>query len=219
MIPISSITAIPVSCEKALLPTGTYSQPVENHSENTPVTSYILENELYHNVDKSRIITQMKNCREVKTAYILAEYKRKELRMKTLYTAQATATGGREGGVQTDDGKLSFKLDKPGGNGAGTNPEQLFACGYAACFSGAAQYIAKQMNLEIGEITVKADINLNSVDDGFKLSGVMDVSLPQLDKDDAIKLVQDTHKFCPYSRATKGNIDIVLKVNGEEIPA
>ena len=137
--------------------------------------------------------------------------------MKTLYTAHATATGGREGGVKTDDGKLSFKLDKPGAGGAGTNPEQLFACGYAACFSGAAQYIAKQMNLEMGEITVDADIHLNSVDDGFKLSGAMDVSLPNLDKETAIKLVKDTHAFCPYSRATKNNIEITLKVNGEAI--
>jgi lipoyl-dependent peroxiredoxin len=137
--------------------------------------------------------------------------------MKTLYTARASATGGREGRVQSDDGKLSFKLDKPGASGEGTNPEQLFACGYAACFSGAAQYIAKQMNFDLGEITVNAQISLNSVEDGFRLSGVMDVSLPDLEREKAVEMVRKTHEFCPYSRATRGNVDVVLKVNGEAI--
>ena len=137
--------------------------------------------------------------------------------MTAVYTAHATATGGRQGKVQTDDGKLSFKLDTPGSDKPGTNPEQLFACGYSACFSGAAAYVAKQQQIEIGEIEVKADISLDKVDNGFQLSGVIDVALPNLDKDVAVRLVRDAHDFCPYSRAVKNNVSIKLKVNGEEI--
>ncbi len=137
--------------------------------------------------------------------------------MAIIYTAHATAIGGRQGQVETDDGKLSFKLDTPGGGGPGTNPEQLFACGYSACFSGAAAYIAKQQGLDIGDIQVKIDINLNKDDSGFKLSGAIDVSLPNLAHDAAVKLVKEAHAFCPYSRATKGNVEMTLKVNGEAI--
>lgn len=137
--------------------------------------------------------------------------------MAIIYTAHATAIGGRTGQVETDDGKLSFKLDAPGSNGPGTNPEQLFATGYAACFSGAAAHLAKQQGLDIGDVQVKIDINLNKDDNGFKLSGTIDVSLPSLEKDVATKLVHDTHAFCPYSRATKNNIDVELKLNGEAL--
>ncbi len=137
--------------------------------------------------------------------------------MPVIYTAHAIAIGGRTGEVQTDDGKLSFRLDSPGSNGPGTNPEQLFACGYSACFSGAASFIAKQQGLEIGDIQVKADINLNKEDDGFHLSGSLDISLPSLDKEKAVKLINDAHAFCPYSRAIDGNVEITLKLNGEVI--
>lgn len=137
--------------------------------------------------------------------------------MAIIYTAHATAIGGREGQTQTDDGKLSFKLDAPGSGGPGTNPEQLFAAGYSACFSGAAAYLAKQQKLEIGDVQVKIDINLNKDDNGFHLSGAIDVALPSLDKETATKLVKDAHAFCPYSRATKGNVEMALKLNGEAI--
>ena len=139
--------------------------------------------------------------------------------MPIIYTAHATAFGGREGQVETDDGKLSFKLDSPGSGGPGTNPEQLFATGYAGCFSGAAAYLAKQQGLDIGNVQVKIDINLNKDDSGFHLSGAIDVSLPNLDKETATKLVKDAHAFCPYSRATKGNVNMTLKVNGEALDA
>jgi osmotically inducible protein OsmC len=137
--------------------------------------------------------------------------------MAVIYTAHATATGGRDGHTETDDKKVSFDLSGPGSGGAGTNPEQLFAAGYAACFSGAAQFIAKQHGLEMGKIEVKADVNLHKDDNGFSLSAVMDVSLPDLDRTKAVALVEETHQFCPYSKATRGNMDVQLKVNGEPI--
>lgn len=137
--------------------------------------------------------------------------------MPIIYTAHASTTGGREGHAQTDDGKLSFKLDSPGSGGPGTNPEQLFATGYSACFSGAVAYLARQQKLEVGEVLVKVDINLNKEEDGFHLSGAIDVSLPNLDKEAATKLIHDAHAFCPYSRATKGNVKMELKLNGEAL--
>ncbi len=137
--------------------------------------------------------------------------------MTVVYTAHATATGGRQGRAETDDKKISVALSSPGGPGPGTNPEQLFACGYAACFGGAAQHLAKQQGLEIGDITIKAEISLNKDDNGFKISAVMDARLPGLDPAVAKKLIEDTHQFCPYSRATRGNIDVTLKVNGQAI--
>lgn len=137
--------------------------------------------------------------------------------MKALYTAHAVAKGGREGHAETDDKKVSVDLSPPASGGPGTNPEQLFACGYAACFSGAAQYIARQKKIETGPIEVKADITLNQVEDGFKLGAVLDVSLSQMDKAAAHDLVKAAHEFCPYSRATRGNIEVRLKVNGEDV--
>lgn len=137
--------------------------------------------------------------------------------MSIIYTAHATSTGGRNGTSQTDDGKINVLLSSPGTDGAGTNPEQLFATGYAACFGGAAQYMAKQQGLEMGDITIKCDVNLHKDDNGFHISAAMDVQLPSLDQTAAVKLVKATHDFCPYSKATRGNIDVALKVNGEAI--
>ncbi|HEY8189331.1 MAG TPA: organic hydroperoxide resistance protein [Micavibrio sp.] len=137
--------------------------------------------------------------------------------MKTLYTAHAHATNGREGHAETDDKKVSVNLSRPSSNGPGTNPEQLFACGYAACFGGAAQHVAKQKGLEVGEVTVHADVNLNQDDNGFFLSVVLNVDLPMLDQAEASALVEATHQFCPYSKATRGNIEVTLKANGKPV--
>ncbi len=137
--------------------------------------------------------------------------------MAVIYTAHATATGGREGKVASDNNNVSFKMSKPGSNQEGTNPEELFANGYAACFSGAAQFLAKQQGLDIGDITVKSAVDLHKGDDGFSLGVSLDVSLPSLGAEQAEKLVHDTHGFCPYSKATRGNIPVTLKVNGREI--
>lgn len=134
--------------------------------------------------------------------------------MKTLYTAHASAIGGRNGQAKTDDEKLMLTISPPGGAGNGTNPEQLFACGYAACFGSAVDFVAKQQKLATGEITVSSEVNLHQDEGGFSLSVTLDVSLPDLDAAAAQKLVQEAHKVCPYSKATRGNIQVTLKANG-----
>jgi len=134
---------------------------------------------------------------------------------KTLYTAHATAIGGREGHAETDDKKVSVDFAAPGSGKPGTNPEQLFACGYGACFGSALAHVARLQKLDIGTPQVKADVSLNQGDDGFSLSVVLNISLPGLDKATAEKLVATAHTVCPYSRATRGNIDVQLKVNDQ----
>jgi Ohr subfamily peroxiredoxin len=139
--------------------------------------------------------------------------------MKTLYTAHAHAINGREGHAETDDKKVSVSLSRPGGSGPGTNPEQLFACGYAACFGGAAQHIAKQRGHDVGQVTVHADVSLNQDDNGFFLSVTLNVDLPTLDQAEASALVEAAHQFCPYSKATRGNIEVTLQANGKPVAA
>jgi len=138
--------------------------------------------------------------------------------MKTLYTAHATAIGGREGHAETDDKKVSVDFAAPGSGKPGTNPEQLFACGYGACFGGALAHVARQQKLDIGTPQIKADVSLNQSDDGFSISVILNVSLPGLDKSAAEKLVATAHTVCPYSKATRGNIDVELKVNDQPLP-
>src|SRR5205823_1555539 len=134
------------------------------------------------------------------------------LPMKNLYTAHATSIGGRSGHVETDDKRLAFDLT-PGNSATGTNPEQLFACGYAACFGSALDAVAKKEKIDIGKATVQVDIALNQGDEGFFLAAALNISIPSLDKAAAEKLVQAAHQICPYSKATRGNIDVQLKVN------
>lgn len=139
--------------------------------------------------------------------------------MKTLYTASVTATGGREGRVESGDKNISMKLNKPGpSSSGGTNPEQLFAAGYAGCFSGAVQFLAKQRNLEIGDVSTTAEVSLNQDEDnGFMLSVALDTQLPSLSQTDAENLLHAAHQFCPYSKATRGNVSVTLKLNGQAI--
>lgn len=132
--------------------------------------------------------------------------------MKTLYTAHAKAVGGREGHAETDDKTLSVDFSAPGSGKPGTNPEQLFACGYGACFGGALAFVARQQKIDIGTPEVAVDVSLNQGDDGFSISVVLTVSLPALDKATAESLVQAAHTVCPYSKATRGNVDVELKV-------
>lgn len=134
---------------------------------------------------------------------------------KTLYTAHATAIGGREGHAETDDKKVSVDFAAPGSGKAGTNPEQLFACGYGACFGGALAHVARLQKIDIGTPQVTVDVSLNQGDDGFSISAVLNVSLSALDKAAAEKLVATAHTVCPYSKATKGNIEVTLKVNDQ----
>ena len=135
---------------------------------------------------------------------------------KVLYTTHATATGGRGGRAETDDKSLSFTLSTPGSGKSGANPEQLFACGYAACFGGAVAAVVKKMQLEIGEPQVTAGVNLNQDDSGgYFISVTLDVSLPDLDAASASNLVNAAHQVCPYSKATRNNIDVKLSANGQ----
>ena len=143
--------------------------------------------------------------------------------MKILYTAQATSTGGRTGHSKTADGSLDIDLVTPkelGGQGnppggKGTNPEQLFACGYSACFLGAMKYVAGQEKLKISDsTTVTATVGIGPRDDGkgFGIDVELAVNIPGLDRASAESLVQKAHVVCPYSHATKGNVDVRLKV-------
>jgi Ohr subfamily peroxiredoxin len=138
---------------------------------------------------------------------------------KVLYTAEATATGGREGHASTSDGRLDVDLDVPsemgGSGGPGTNPEQLFAAGYAACFQSALLRIAAQKKLDVSGSRITARVGIGPVDrGGFGLSVALDLHAPQLGSQDAHDLMTKAHELCPYSRATRGNIDVTLTVGG-----
>jgi Ohr subfamily peroxiredoxin len=135
---------------------------------------------------------------------------------KVLYTAHATSTGGRDGRSRTDDGKLDIKLAPPkemGGNGDGTNPEQLFAAGYSACFLGAMKFVAGQQKKPLpADTSINADIGIGPIPGGFGIQAALNVSIPGWAKSDAEALVAAAHKVCPYSNATRGNIDVTLTV-------
>ena len=138
---------------------------------------------------------------------------------KLIYTAHATATGGRDGSAKSDDGKLTVKLNPPkemGGNGDGTNPEQLFAAGYAACFLGAMKFVAGTQKLALpAETSINADVMFGpraGGAKGFSVDVAMQISIPGMDRAKAEALVHDAHEVCPYSNATRGNIDVTLAV-------
>ena len=132
--------------------------------------------------------------------------------MTILYTAHAKTTGGREGFAETDNKAISLKIAKPGSS-AGTNPEQLFACAYGACFGGAVTAVAQKHGKDVKNVEVKVDVNLNKDDSGFSISAIINVSLPGIEKSEAEQIVKEAHEMCPYSKATRGNIDVQLKVN------
>ena len=130
---------------------------------------------------------------------------------KVLYTAKAHTTGGREGLSQTDDGRLSVTLTPPGASGNGTNPEQLFAAGYSACFIGAIKAVAGKMKLSVpADVSVDAEVDLGMIPNGYGIAARLTVSLPGMDRDSAQALVNAAHQVCPYSNATRGNIDVTL---------
>jgi len=134
---------------------------------------------------------------------------------KRLYTAVATATGGRDGRAKSDDGTLDLALVPPkslGGSGAGTNPEQLFAAGYAACFGSAIAAVARMQKVAPGPITVTTKVALGSIGQGYGLAVELEASLPQLPRDQAEALVKTAHQVCPYSNATRGNIVVDVKL-------
>ena len=142
---------------------------------------------------------------------------------KALYTAQATVTGGRtEGHGVTTDGQLDVQLRTPtelGGPGDGTNPEQLFAVGFAACFEGALGAIGRRRKVELGAVSIASEVDLLPTEErGFKVGVRMAVTLPDIaDVETAKGIVAAAHKVCPYSNATRGNIDVEFTVNGEPL--
>jgi Ohr subfamily peroxiredoxin len=141
----------------------------------------------------------------------------------TLYTAKANVTGGRANGHgTTDDGALDVTLRLPtemGGPGGGTNPEELFAVGYAACFEGALGVVARRAKAETGDAEIASQVSLSpDGKGGFSLSVGLDVTLPSVsDASEAVELVRAAHQVCPYSNATRGNIDVALTANGQPV--
>jgi len=144
---------------------------------------------------------------------------------KSLYTAQAHVTGGRtQGHGVTSDGTLDVQLRTPvemGGEGGGTNPEQLFAVGYAACFEGALGVVGRRERVDLGAVSIDAEVSLITTETrGFNVAVGLDVSLPGVsDHERAIAIVAAAHEVCPYSNATRGNVEVILKANGQPVPA
>lgn len=128
-----------------------------------------------------------------------------------LYTGKTTTTGGREGQSRSSDGQLDIKLSTPGSNKPGTNPEQLFGAGWSACFIGAMTHAALAQKIRLpADTTVNAEIDLGRGDEGFFLQARLTVSLPGLDRAVAQAMVEAAHQTCPYSKATRGNIDVAI---------
>ncbi|UTH75882.1 organic hydroperoxide resistance protein [Chromobacterium sp. IIBBL 290-4] len=136
---------------------------------------------------------------------------------KTLYTAQATATGGRDGHAESSDGALKVKLSTPkalgGLGGEGTNPEQLFAAGYSACFIGALKVAAQQLSVRLPQdVSVTGQVSIGPISQGFGIAAKLEVSLPGVERETGEQLIAAAHGICPYSNATRGNIEVELSL-------
>lgn len=132
---------------------------------------------------------------------------------KVLYTGKTHTTGGRDGSARSSDDRLNIKLSSPGSSGAGTNPEQLFAAGWSACFIGAIGLAAKALNITLPpDLAVDAEVDLGTAGPGYFLQARLNVSLPGLDRAIAQTLVDTAHATCPYSKATRGNIGVVISI-------
>ena len=133
---------------------------------------------------------------------------------KVVYTARAHTTGGREGTSRSDDGMLDVKLSPPkamGGSGAATNPEQLFAAGYSACFMGAMKHVAGMKKIAVpADAAIDAEVDIGPIPAGFGIAARLNVSLPGMDRAVAQDLVDTAHQVCPYSNATRGNINVTI---------
>ncbi|WP_017537523.1 organic hydroperoxide resistance protein [Nocardiopsis halophila] len=139
--------------------------------------------------------------------------------MNVLYTARASVSGeGRKGRGSTDDGRVDVELSVPkglgGDDGPGTNPEQLFAVGYAACFHGALKKVAREAKVDVDGSTIASEVSIGSGDDGFGLAVELKVTIPGQAQAEAQKLVDAAHQVCPYSKATRGNIDVTVTAVG-----
>lgn len=132
-----------------------------------------------------------------------------------IYTAHAHAVGGRNGTAKSDDGHLDVKLAYPksmGGDGNGTNPEQLFAAGYSACFLGALGLVARNQGVKLGEHSLDAEVDLIKDETSFHVGVRLKLNAPELDRETAEKLLAAAHAVCPYSKATRGNVEVALEV-------
>ncbi len=130
---------------------------------------------------------------------------------KVLYTARAHTTGGRDGASRTDDGHLDVTLSSPGTSGSGTNPEQLFAAGYSACFIGALKAVAARQKLALPQdVAIDAEVDLGTLPNAYGIAARLTVHLPGMERAAAQALVEAAHQVCPYSNATRGNIDVTL---------
>ncbi|MDR5754487.1 MULTISPECIES: organic hydroperoxide resistance protein [unclassified Caballeronia] len=132
---------------------------------------------------------------------------------KVLYTGKTHTTGGRDGAARSSDGHLDVKLSAPGSKGSGTNPEQMLAAGWSACFIGAMGLAAAKMKLPLpADTAVDAEVDLGTTDGAYFLQARLNVSLPGVDREVARALADAAHQTCPYSKATRGNIDVVINV-------
>lgn len=141
--------------------------------------------------------------------------------MAILATETVTTTAGREGKAVSPDGKINLNFSPPGSNGPGTNPEQLFAAGYSACFGGAINAAAglAKIPLRSKDIKVTATVNLNKEDSGFFIDATLNAEIAGVDQAQAESLVAKAHTICPYSKATRGNINVTLQANGKPVKA
>lgn len=132
---------------------------------------------------------------------------------KVLYTAKTHTTGGREGASRSSDGRLDIRLSSPGSSGRGTNPEQLFAAGWSACFEGAMGLAARKMQITVPEdAAIDAEVDLVLVDGAYFLQARLNISLPGIERETARALADAAHQTCPYSKAIRGNVDVVINV-------
>jgi Ohr subfamily peroxiredoxin len=132
---------------------------------------------------------------------------------KVLYTGRVHITGGRDGAARSSDDRLSVSLSSPGGPGNGTNPEQLFAAGWSACFIGAMKLNAAALHITLpADTAIDAEVDLATGDQGYSLQARLNISLPDLPLEDALKVIQAAHQTCPYSKATRGNINVEINL-------
>jgi osmotically inducible protein OsmC len=130
-----------------------------------------------------------------------------------LYTAQTRTTGGRDGAARSSDGRLDVKLSRPGSTGAGTNPEQLFAAGWSACFIGAMGRAAAKLQVTLPQdVAVDAEVDLGTTDGDYFLQARLNISLPGLPRETAQAVAEGAHQLCPYSKMSRGNINVTLNV-------